>query len=88
MEFLVSFLSARGNIKEIERELNISYPTVKAKLDNLLISLGMKNKIESTTDFKKSILDSIEKGEMKVEEAIKIFKSKYKNGSYKEENNE
>ncbi len=76
MEFLMVFLSARGNIKEIEKDLKISYPTVKAKLDNLLISLGIKNRKESTTDFKKSILDSIEKGEMKVDEAVKIFKSK------------
>jgi hypothetical protein len=88
MEFLISFLSSRGNIKEIEKELKISYPTVKAKLDNLLMSLGIKNRIETTTDFKKSILDSIEKGEMKVEEAVKIFKSKLNNYSFEEDNNE
>jgi len=76
MNFLMTFLSTRGNIKEIEKDLKISYPTVKTKLDNLLISLGIKNRVESTTDFKKSILDSIEKGEMKVDEAVKIFKSK------------
>ena len=76
MNFLMTFLSTRGNIKEIEKDLKISYPTVKTKLDNLLISLGIKNRVESTTDFKKSILDSIEKGEMKIDEAVKIFKSK------------
>ena len=39
--FLVTFLRNRGSIKDVERELGISYPTVRAALDSLLESLGL-----------------------------------------------
>ena len=40
LSFLRTFLRCRGNIKEVERTLKISYPTVKGRLDNLLGKLG------------------------------------------------
>lgn len=39
--FLLTFIKNRGSIKDVERELGISYPTVRAALDNLLASLGL-----------------------------------------------
>jgi hypothetical protein len=41
LTFLESFLRARGNLKELERELGISYPTVRGRLETLLRSLGL-----------------------------------------------
>ena len=41
MSLLESFLRARGNLKEMERELGISYPTVRARVDALVRSLGL-----------------------------------------------
>lgn len=41
--FLLTFLKNRGSIKDVERELGISYPTVRAALDNLLASLGLND---------------------------------------------
>lgn len=41
-KFLDCFLKNRGNIKLVGEELNISYPTVKRKLDNLLEALCLK----------------------------------------------
>jgi len=38
---LESFLRSRGNLKEMERELGISYPTVRARVDALLRALGL-----------------------------------------------
>ena len=35
--FLEVFIKNRGNIKEIEKELGISYPTVKNKLDDVMM---------------------------------------------------
>src|SRR3989304_3717411 len=40
LAFLELFLKARGNIKEVERELGLSYPTVRARLGALLGTLG------------------------------------------------
>ncbi len=40
LSLLESFLRSRGNLKEMERELGISYPTVRARVDALVRSLG------------------------------------------------
>ena len=41
LTFLESFLRSRGNLKELERELGISYPTVRSRLEGLLRALGL-----------------------------------------------
>ncbi|PKK97003.1 MAG: hypothetical protein CVV58_03480 [Tenericutes bacterium HGW-Tenericutes-3] len=38
--FIEIFIKNRGNIKMIEKELNISYPTVKKMLDDVIVKLG------------------------------------------------
>src|SRR5439155_799842 len=40
LEFLETFIRARGNFKDIERELGISYPTVRSRLDAMIRALG------------------------------------------------
>jgi hypothetical protein len=40
MALLESFLRSRGNLKEMERELGISYPTVRGRVDALVRTLG------------------------------------------------
>jgi hypothetical protein len=41
LAFLESFLRSRGNLKEMERELGISYPTVRGRLETLLRALDL-----------------------------------------------
>lgn len=52
--FLVAFLQHRGNLKNVQNELNISYPTAKKKLDELLARLelteGTDNEIDEEID--------------------------------------
>ena len=43
MEFLETFLSCEGNLKELQTRLNISYPFAKKKLHQLLRALDLKN---------------------------------------------
>jgi len=38
--FLEVFLRARGNLREVERVLGLSYPTVRSRLDSVLEVLG------------------------------------------------
>jgi hypothetical protein len=40
MLILESFLRSRGNLREMERELGISYPTVRARVEALVRALG------------------------------------------------
>lgn len=41
LALLESFLRSRGNLKDLERELGISYPTVRGRIDSLLRALGL-----------------------------------------------
>jgi hypothetical protein len=41
MYLLESFLRARGNLRDMERELGISYPTVRNRVEALVRALGL-----------------------------------------------
>ena len=74
-KFLETFLRCRGMINSVERELGISYPTVRARLDNLLEALDLTPskeeppKREKVADKKRKLLDQLESGEITAEEA-------------------
>lgn len=78
--FIETFVKCRGNIKEVEKELGISYPTVKNRLEDAANALGYSNSQSySIPDFeapgrKKEILDLLENGEISVEEALDQLK--------------
>jgi hypothetical protein len=40
LALLESFLRSRGNLRDMERELGISYPTVRSRVEQLIRSLG------------------------------------------------
>lgn len=73
--FLEVFVKNRGNIKEIEKELSISYPTVKNRLEDLIEALGYSPKYSEPEIDKKDILDRLNKGEITSEEALKLLKN-------------
>lgn len=50
MALLESFLRSRGNLKEMERELGISYPTVRGRVDALIRSLGLSDGMPTADD--------------------------------------
>lgn len=41
LDLLRVFLSSRGNLKEVEKHLGVSYPTARARFSDLLERLGM-----------------------------------------------
>src|SRR3954469_15038894 len=47
---LESFLRSRGNLREMERELGISYPTVRARVEALVRALGFGSRSDSEPD--------------------------------------
>nr|WP_269327152.1 DUF2089 domain-containing protein [Kineosporia mesophila] len=42
LDVLRVFLASRGNMKELERHLGVSYPTARARFDDLLAKLGLR----------------------------------------------
>ena len=78
LEFVETFIKCRGSIKDVEKELGISYPTVKNKLDLVINALGYKQSIQtknSDEDYNSKILEALEKGEIDSEHAIKLLKN-------------
>ena len=67
-QFIEAFLVARGNIKEAEKELGISYPTVRKKLDQIIEALGYAPHAKRQEQLE--ILEAIEHGEMSPQEGI------------------
>jgi hypothetical protein len=77
MALLESFLRSRGNLKEMERALGISYPTVRARVEALVQALGLADgePIEIVVDepagmsedlaaARREILERLAKGEL------------------------
>ena len=50
MLVLESFLRSRGNLRDMERELAISYPTVRARVEALVRALGFGPRDEAEGD--------------------------------------
>lgn len=70
LEFMRIFIKVRGNLKEVERVLGLSYPTVRQRFETLLRTLGY----EAAPDFedeRTEILGRLEQGEITAEEATK-----------------
>lgn len=75
--FAETFLKCRGNIKMVEKQLKISYPTVRARLDDIIQKLDGKPRTAMlSVSQKKDILDSLENGEITPEEALEQMKDK------------
>lgn len=71
-EFVELFTLSGGSLKEVGRILGISYPTVRGRLDHVISNL--KSLDESSRKRRMEILEKLEKGEIKTEEALKVLK--------------
>ncbi|HEX3271485.1 MAG TPA: DUF2089 domain-containing protein [Ktedonobacterales bacterium] len=71
LQFVEVFLRCRGVIKNVEDMLGISYPTVKARLANVLETLGFESDDERPVDreMRREILADLSSGRISVEEA-------------------
>ncbi len=69
-EFVLIFLRCRGTIREVEKELGISYPTVIKRLESVNVLLGLRQAPPDRTE----ILERLERGEISVPEATQLLK--------------
>lgn len=72
--FVLSFLRNRGNIREMEKELGISYPTVRARLDQILAALGLESNPGKEKPARKEVLEMLAQGEITQEQALDMLK--------------
>lgn len=75
LKFVETFIRVQGNIKEMEKEFMVSYPTVKKMLDSIIQKMGFPVKEEVLVESdRQEILSRLNQGEISVEEAISLFK--------------
>ncbi len=72
VEFLEAFVKSRGNVKEMERELGISYWTIRTQLNELIQELGFEVEAAQEDELKarrREILEQVDRGELSAAEA-------------------
>ena len=83
---LESFLRSRGNLRDMERELGISYPTVRSRVEALVRALGFgpRDGAEEADDTaapgdaaaaRQTILERLAKREMTADEAATAIRN-------------
>jgi hypothetical protein len=75
LDFVEVFLKNRGVIRDVERELGISYPTVRARLDEVVAALGYQvrpaepNSPDEASGQRRKILEDLKAGKITPEQA-------------------
>lgn len=84
---LESFLRSRGNLRDMERELGISYPTVRARVEALVRALGFGPRddadpaqaaapaAEDVAAGRREILERLANHELSAEEAAEAIRA-------------
>jgi hypothetical protein len=97
LDFVEVFLKNRGNIREVERELGVSYPTVRARLDEVIEAIG-RNLASSRDDARndrgasddatarnrRAILEQLSAGKISPEDAMRALAALGKQPNRKE----
>lgn len=71
MHFVLTFLKCRGSIKDVEKQLGISYPTVRSKLDTVLKNLGLSVSLsqDEIKQQRQELFEKLNNGEISADEA-------------------
>ncbi|WP_337867286.1 DUF2089 domain-containing protein [Meiothermus sp.] len=79
LEFLRLYIKVRGNLKEVERILGLSYPTIRARFETLLKVLGYEYQDIPETgpspEEKEAILAALEKGQISAAQAAEQLRA-------------
>jgi hypothetical protein len=78
LDVLRVFLASRGNMKELERHLGVSYPTARARFDDLVGKLGLTprpgpSEPAPAPDPRLATLQALAQGELDVEQARRLI---------------
>jgi len=81
LALLESFLRSRGNLREMERELGISYPTVRSRVEALVRSLGFGPRADDEEpsiepgQTREAILELLARREISAEDAAQAIRA-------------
>jgi hypothetical protein len=96
LDFVEVFLKNRGIIREVERELGVSYPTVRARLDEVLDAIGFNlastpaddRQEDSTNRGRRVVLEQLSAGKITPEQAMRALSGASRPGIRNKEKSE
>ena len=73
LSFLLTFIKNKGNVKEMEREMDQSYWVIRNRLDKVISEMGFDEQIKPSDlkEMRKDILTRLSNGEINAEDAAK-----------------
>jgi hypothetical protein len=69
------FLASRGNMKELERHLGVSYPTARARFDALLSKIGIDRPAPAASPSRVELMEQVARGDIDIDEALRRLDS-------------
>ncbi len=85
IRFVEAFIRARGSLKDVGAELNMSYPTVNSRLNDILIALGYGDRVKVpespdlaalSPERKREILNDVREGRLSATEAERLLRGR------------
>lgn len=84
IQFVEAFIRARGSLKEVGAELNMSYPTVNSRLNDILMTLGYGDRVKipeaqdapTAAERKREILTRVREGTLSEADAERLLRAR------------
>lgn len=73
LDMLRVFLAARGNMREVEKHLGVSYPTARQRFTEVLQKLGLANPPEPPARSREEILAAVAAGTLTPDAAARLL---------------
>lgn len=77
LSFIETFVRCEGKLNRMETELNLSYPTIRNRLHEVIRALGYEPGVEETAglpeDERQRVLERLSQGQITAEEAMRIL---------------
>ncbi len=80
LDFVEVFLKCEGKINRVEQEIGLSYPAVRARLTDVIRTLGYDIGDNSSSqrpvpdEVRRDILNELQKGKLSAEEALQMLR--------------
>jgi len=78
LQFVFTFVRCEGKINRMEQELELSYPTIRNRLHEIIRAMGFEPGKDETpeidTETKSSVIADLEAGKINAEQAMRILR--------------
>lgn len=78
LDFIVTFVRCEGKINRMEQELELSYPTIRNRLHEVIRTLGFEPGKEEIVDMsaekRNAVLEELEAGRISADDAMRMLR--------------